>query len=106
MPRKAKDDDVIDICTTWLNPECEQINKIQMCDYRYLLHVQGNAWSHSLKHQLACGTVVIFVNPHYTDFFSRALKVHPRFSELYSEETNLHLTRLVSLALRRCALGD
>jgi len=35
---------------------------------------QGNAWSHSLKHQLACGTVVIFVNPHYTDFFSRALK--------------------------------
>jgi len=74
MPRKAKDDDVIDICTTWLNPECEQINKIQMCDYRYLLRVQGNAWSHSLKHQLACGTVVIFVNPHYTDFFSRALK--------------------------------
>ncbi|KAG6515782.1 hypothetical protein ZIOFF_026212 [Zingiber officinale] len=43
------------------------------CNYRYKIYAEGFAWSVSLKYILACGSIVLFIDPQYEDFFTRGL---------------------------------
>ena len=45
----------------------------EQCRNRYLLHLDGNAYSASLKYKLACGSLVLVVRSPYEEFFYRGL---------------------------------
>ncbi|CAM6106082.1 unnamed protein product [Calypogeia fissa] len=44
------------------------------CTHRYMLYVEGVAWSVSLKYIMACGSPTMVISPDYYDFYQRGLQ--------------------------------
>ncbi|CAL5226901.1 g9774 [Coccomyxa viridis] len=53
-----------------------------LCDYRYLMYIEADAWATNLKQKLACGSVLMSAKMEYYEFFTRALQPNVHFVEV------------------------
>lgn len=56
--------------------------QMEQCRHRYLLHLDGNAYSAGLKYKLACGALVFKAASNHSEFFERGLRKGIHFVEV------------------------
>ena len=71
-----------------------RLNLTEQCRSRYLLHLEGNAYSASLKYKLACGSLVLLIDSSCEEFYYPALQAHKthvpiQLSKIWSKNEDL-----------------
>lgn len=54
----------------------------EACNWRYIMYLESKAWATNFKQKLACGSVVLAVQPTHFEFFSRALAAGVHYVEV------------------------
>mmetsp|Transcript_36514 Transcript_36514/g.106905 ORF Transcript_36514/g.106905 Transcript_36514/m.106905 type:complete len:294 (+) Transcript_36514:275-1156(+) len=84
----------------------ENVCHAQMCGHTFNLYMEGaRAWSVSLKFLLACGSVLLWVNPMNEDFISQALERHVHYVPVRDSCDEIATTARSLTALQRGALA-
>ena len=56
--------------------------QVEQCRHRYLLHLDGNAYSAGLKYKLACGALVFKAASNHSEFYERGLAAGIHYVEV------------------------
>ena len=56
--------------------------QVEQCRHRYLLHLDGNAYSAGLKYKLACGALVFKAASNHSEFYERGLVTGVHYVEV------------------------
>lgn len=59
------------------------------CDFRFSLHIEGLSHDQSLRHRLACGSLVVAYAMEYWEWWSRALVPGEHYVRLTNEEDHI-----------------
>ncbi|KDD72835.1 glycosyl hydrolase, partial [Helicosporidium sp. ATCC 50920] len=61
----------------------------EACDFRYSAHIEAQAHPQTLRHRLACGSLVLSYSADYWEWWTRALEPGTHFIRLFAYEQEL-----------------
>jgi Glycosyl transferase family 90 len=73
---------------------------------RYPVYIESCAWSTNFKHKLAAGSVTLAIQPHYYEFFSRALVPGMHYIPIDESDICNDIVRKVCASDFSCTFGQ